>query len=451
MNDYNDYSFYYNEDYSDSAESSACPPPVSPPPQPPQKKRRAGKALALCLAGALTVGGAFGVGYAAKSVFDKQHTPSTSIYYSTREPVVVEQVKVGGGRELSFTELYAANVNSCVSINVSTTRNIFGQTTRTASAGSGFIITEDGYIVTNCHVVSGGGSVKVTLYDGTTYDGTVVGSDEEYDIAVVKIDASGLQPVVIGDSSTLAVGNDVAAIGNPLGELTFSLSEGVVSCVNRLINVEGTPFNMIQVTAAVNSGNSGGPLFNAYGEVVGIVSAKYTSASDGTSVEGLGFAIPINDVSVMIQDIITNGYVSNKPYLGVIADTFTAQMIPNSVVSSGVYLYSVEPDSAAAKAGLLAGDIITKVDDTAIVTYEDLVTAKKSYRAGDSATIEYYRANQRYTTRLTFDSQPAENSAPAQQPVQQLPQDSGGYFDPWEYFNNYFNGFSGGNDSNSAA
>ncbi len=440
MNDYNDYSFYYNED-GGGAESGEYRTP-----EPPKKKRRAGKILALSLAGVLAAGGIFGVGFAAKSVFDRQHAPSTNIYYSTREPVTVEQVKVDGSRELSFTELYAANVNSCVSINVSTTRNIFGQTTRTASAGSGFIITEDGYIVTNCHVVSGGGTVQVTLYDGATYNGTVVGSDEEYDIAVVKIDATGLQPVVIGDSSALQVGNDVAAIGNPLGELTFSMSEGIVSCVDRLINVEGTPFNMIQVTAAVNSGNSGGPLFNRYGEVVGIVSAKYSTSSNGTSVEGLGFAIPINDVAVMIQDIITNGYVSNKPYLGVTAGTFTAQMIPNSVVSEGAYLYSVEPDSAAAKAGLLAGDIITKVGDTAIATYDDLASAKKNYRAGDSAIIEYYRANQRYTTRLTFDPLPAESTVPSQQPVQQ-PTQGGGYFDPWQYFNDYFNSFPGSGDS----
>jgi len=432
MNDYNDYSYYYNEDPI---------PEYRPSSQPPRKKRRAGRVLAFLLIGVLAVGGAFGVGYAAKSVFDRQHTPSTNMYYSTRQPVEVTQVKVDGGRKLSFTELYAANVDSCVSINVSTTRNIFGQTTKTASAGSGFIITEDGYIVTNCHVVSGGGSVKVTLYDGSTYDGAVVGSDEEFDIAVVKIEASGLKPVVIGDSSALQVGDDVAAIGNPLGELTFSMSEGIVSCVNRMINVEGTPFNMIQVTAAVNSGNSGGPLFNSYGEVVGIVSAKYSSASNGTSAEGLGFAIPIDDVSSMIQDIITDGFVSNKPYMGVTGDSFSPQMIPNSVISKGAYLYSVEANSAAAKAGLLAGDVITKVGDTAITSYDDLSTAKKHYRAGDTAEIEFYRNNQRFTTNLTFDSMPADSSGSAGDNYSQQPQqgqDLPDYFDPWEYFGNFF-------------
>lgn len=429
MNDYNDYSFYYN------MEDGGFDGRMSPAPRPPKKKRRWVRAAATVLACALALGGAFGVGYAAKNVFDRSSQPSTSMYFSDREPVEVTPVKVGGGRELSFTELYAANVDSCVSINVSTTRNIFGYATQTASAGSGFIITEDGYIVTNCHVVSGGGSVKVTLYDGSTYDGTVVGSDEEFDIAVVKINASGLKPVTIGDSSALQVGNDVAVIGNPLGELTFSMSEGIVSCVDRLINVEGSPFNMIQVTAAVNSGNSGGPLFNIYGEVVGIVSAKYSNASNGTTVEGLGFAIPINDVASMIQDIISDGYVSSKPYMGVTGATFSTQMIPNSVVDSGAYLYSVEQGSAAEKAGLLAGDIITRVGDMSIASYDDLATAKKSYRAGDTVTVEYYRANQRHTTSLTFDSTPQnQTTTPTQLPQESQPE----YMDPYDYFNRFF-------------
>ena len=441
MNDYNDYSFYYNED-GGGAESGGYRTP-----EPPKKKRRAGKILALSLAGVLAAGGIFGVGFAAKSVFDRQHAPSTNIYYSTREPVTVEQVKVDGSRELSFTELYAANVNSCVSINVSTTRNIFGQTTRTASAGSGFIITEDGYIVTNCHVVSGGGTVQVTLYDGTTYNGTVVGSDEEYDIAVVKIDATGLQPVVIGDSSALQVGNDVAAIGNPLGELTFSMSEGIVSCLNREINVDNTPFNMIQVTAAVNSGNSGGPLFNSYGEVVGIVSAKYSSStnsySGSASVEGLGFAIPIDDVLSMIQDIIENGQVTSKAYMGVsVAD---AAYYPEAGMRSGAYVAEVTEGGPAAQAGLQAGDVITMIGTTAINSRDDVTSAvgSKSYRAGDTATVTFVRNGQVMTTELTFGSttdMPQQDQAqPSSQ--QTLPE---GYGDMNDFLEEFFGGKSGG-------
>ena len=270
-----------------------------------------------------------------------------------------------------------------VSINVSATTNYFGQTVQTAASGTGFFITEDGYILTNHHVISDASSVKVTLYNGETYDAKVIGSDEDYDIAVLKIDVTGATPVVLGDSSKVAIGESVAAVGNPLGELTFSMSEGIVSCVNRAINVDGTPFNMIQVDCSINPGNSGGPLFNSYGEVVGIVSAKYSSYSN-TTVEGIGFAIPINDVVSLVKDIMTNGYVTNKAYMGITPQTMTAQMAQQYRydVTEGVFVCSVDPDSAAAKAGLKLGDVITKMDDKDIASYEDLVAAKKSLQRG---------------------------------------------------------------------
>ena len=422
-------------------------PSYSTPPEKSGKKRRLAKITAAVFAGLLLCGVAFGVGYAAKNVFGGNNSadaPSgdntTTIHYSDRQGVEVHPTIVTGMKELSYTQLYASNVNSCVSINVSTTHNIFGQTTQSASAGSGFIITADGYIVTNYHVINGGTTVKVTTYDGTEYDATVIGGEEEYDIAVVKINAENLTPVVIGDSSSLQVGNEVAAIGNPLGELTFSLSEGIVSCVNRLINVDGTPFNMIQTTAAVNSGNSGGPLFNKYGEVIGIVSAKYSSSSSGASVEGLGFAIPINDVIALIEDIMANGHATNRPYFGIVPGTFEQSMIPSSVVSKGVYIYSVEKDTAAEHAGLLAGDIIVSIDGKAVSSVEDLNAMKKSYSAGDTVTIEYYRSNEKHSTSLTFDAAPEDTTT--QQPQQQVPGNGYGSYDPWDFFEYYFgNGF----------
>ncbi len=421
--------------------------PVEPvtPPEPPKKKNRRGlKIVAGALACALVIGAAFGAGYAANRVIGgSSDNGGTNVYFSDREATEVTPVAVTGSRELSYTELYASTVNSVVSINASATENIWGQEAIVmASSGSGFIITEDGYIVTNYHVINGSNSVSVTLYDGTTYDATVVGGDEDFDIAVLKIDAEGLTPVVIGNSSELQVGNDVAVIGNPLGELTFSMSEGIISCTDRLINVDGTPFNMIQITAAVNSGNSGGPLFNMYGEVVGIVSAKLSSSSSSeASVEGLGFAIPIDDVVSMIEDIMTNGYVTNKPYLGISAGNFSSSMIPNSTISSGVYIYSVEEGGAAANAGLLAGDIITKLDDTEITSMDDLTAAKKSYSAGDDVIVEYYRNNQRYTTHLTFGTEPesAETTSQQQTPSNDNSQNgSSGSYNPWEYFNRFF-------------
>jgi serine protease Do len=312
---------------------------------------------------------------------------------------------------MSDAEVYAANVNSVVSINVTGTSgtNFFGQAVQTASADSGFVLTRDGYIVTNYHVVEDADTVKVTLYNGDEYDAKYIGGDEDYDIAVIKVEATDLSPVTLGDSTNLNVGDHVLAIGNPLGELTFSQTVGSVSCVNRAINVDGTPFNMIQTDASINPGNSGGPLLNSYGEVVGIVSAKYSSYSS-ESVEGLGFAIPINDVSAMIEDIMTNGYVSNKPYLGITPGSMTSQMAAQYRydVTSGVFVYSVEEGSAADDAGLKMGDVITKVDDTTISSVDDLNAAKKKYSAGDTATLTVYRDGETITVDITWGAVPAD-------------------------------------------
>ncbi len=420
----------------------------------PQKRKshRGLKVTAIALCGVLIFGGVFGLGYAAQDLIRSLSGKETNIYVSDREPVEVTPVAVDGKTEMSYTELYASNVNSCVSINVSETTNIFGQQAQVAaSSGSGFIISKDGYIVTNYHVINGGTSVKVTLYDGTTYDAEIIGGDEEFDIAVLKISADKeLTPVVIGSSSDLQVGDDIAVIGNPLGELTFSMSEGIVSTTNRLINVDGTPFNMIQITAAVNSGNSGGPLFNMYGEVVGIVSAKLSSSSSSeASVEGLGFAIPIDDVQSMITDIIANGYVTNKPYLGIVGGTFNSNYVPNSAVSEGVYVYSVEEGGAADKAGIKAGDVITKIGDEAIASLDDITTLRKSYVSGDTVTVEFYRNNEKMTAELTFGSMPEqdETTETSSNPQQQLPS-QGQYYDPYDFFNDFF---GSGRSSGSAA
>ena len=461
MSAYNDFDSFYrppqNRGYQEPAPRSPQQEgPVGTPPAPGgrgRKKRRWPKVLACALACVLLLGGGVGIGYAARDVLHLGGR--TDIYLSRREPVEVNTVAVDGKTLMSYSELYKANVNACVSINASTTENIFGQeATVMASSGSGFIITKDGYIATNYHVIDGRNRVSVTLYDGSTYDAEIVGGDEDYDIAVLKIDPeTDLTPVVIGNSSELNVGDQIAVIGNPLGVLTFSMGDGIVSMTNRLINVNGTPFNMIQITAPVNSGNSGGPLFNMYGEVIGIVSAKLSSSSSSeASIEGLGFAIPINDVVTMIEDIMTNGYVTNKPYLAIYVGTFQQNMIPNSVISEGAYIYSVEEGGAADRAGLQAGDIITKIDDMKISEYSDITAALKSYTAGDTATITYYRNNTEQTTQLTFDSVPqttetAEDTS-TQQPTQTYPDD--GYWDPWEEFFDYYFDRRGGGYSGSA-
>lgn len=419
--------------------------------KPPKKKERFGlKLAALALACAL-FGGVLGGGivWVAKG---GNAAMKTEVQVSNRPATEVVVQKVDGGKELSFAELYAANVNSVVSINTTATSgyNFFGQPVQSASAGSGFVLTKDGYIVTNYHVVKDAETVKVTLYHGDTYDATYVGGDEDYDIAVIKVEAADLTPVVLGNSDHLNVGDEVLAIGNPLGELTFSMSEGIASSVNRAINVSGTPFNMIQVTCAINPGNSGGPLFNRYGEVVGIVSAKYSSYSSN-SVEGLGFAIPMNDVVAMIQDIMTNGYISNKPYLGINGGTMTEQMASQYryEVKSGVFIYSVEDNGAAQKAGLQMGDVITAIDETEITSLEDLTAVKKKYSAGDTATFTIYRGGETQKVEVTWDAVPADQQTKTEENTNRNQDQNGngsnngngGYYgNPWDMFNYFFGG-----------
>ena len=406
----------------------------------PVKKNRMGlkiTALALCCA---LLGGAVGGGVAWGI---SRSGSGTSINVSSRPATTVSINKVDGKTEMSDAEVYAATVNSVVSIRTSATSgtNFFGQAVETASAGSGFVLTADGYIVTNYHVVKDADTVTVTMYNGDEYNALYVGGDEDYDIAVIKIEATGLQAVTLGNSEELNVGDHVLAIGNPLGELTFSMSGGMVSSVNRTINVDGTPFNMIQTDTSINPGNSGGPLLNSYGEVVGIVSAKYSSTgSNGETAEGLGFAIPINDVSSMIQDIMTNGYVSNRAYLGATIGTLNASMAQQYRydITEGAFVYSVEDGGPADQAGLQLGDVITAIDDTEITSLDDLTAARKSYTAGDTCTLTVYRQGETITLQLTWGAAPAEQQAESQSQTQQDNSQSGGYIDPNDLFNYFF-------------
>ena len=391
------------------------------------------KVTALVLACAV-VGGAAGYGGASLA---NSGSNEAAIQESGRKPVTVQIKAVNGLTKMDPNEVYASTVNSTVSINCSaTSTNVFGQTTQSASSGSGFIITQDGYVVTNHHVVAGASSIKVTLYNGDTYDAALIGSDSDYDVAVLKINAEGLQPVTLGDSADVNVGDYVLAIGNPLGELTFSMSQGIVSSCNRAINVDGTPFNMIQVDCSINPGNSGGPLMNLYGEVVGIVSAKYSSYSN-TAVEGLGFAIPIGDVQAIIKDIMENGQITDKPSFGITAGTMTQQMAAQYQIdqTSGVFVYSVNKGGAGEKAGLQMGDVITKVDVTDISSMEDLTAVKKNHRAGDTVTVTYYRGGESHTTQLTFDAKTEETEQTQQdQQNQQNQQGSSSWGDLYDYF-----------------
>lgn len=307
----------------------------------------------------------------------------------------------------SSNDIYSLGCKQAVGITTEvTTTNWFGQTSSSAVSGSGFVVTTDGYIVTNYHVIEAAYQrnykVSVMFYDGKTYDATIVGVEEENDVAVLKIDATGLTPVEVGDSESIQVGEEVYAIGNPLGELAFTMTTGHVSALDRKIttNESASAINMFQFDAAVNSGNSGGPLYNAEGKVIGIVTAKYSS----TGVEGLSFAIPINDAIDIANDLITNGYVTGKAYLGANIDSRYNSVYANYYkMPEGAYVFSVEKDSCAEKCGLSAGDIITKLGENEVKDFNDLDSAIRSFKAGETANITVYRKGDYTTLKVTFD------------------------------------------------
>lgn len=301
---------------------------------------------------------------------------------------------VNTGSLMTASEIYAANVNSTVGIQTQVMTNYFGYQTMAAASGSGFILTDDGYIVTNYHVVEGSSKIKVTTYDDTSYDAKLIGYDENNDIAVLKIDAQGLTPVIIGDSDKMKVGDDVIAIGNPLGELTFSLTEGVVSAMNRQITIDRKAMNLIQTDCAINSGNSGGALFNSYGEVIGITNAKYSSnlISGEASVDNVGFAIPVNKVIDIISSIIDDGYIE-KSYIGVTAyEADTGRSRSNAYI----VISSVEDGSPAEDAGLKCGDIILAADGKQISGLTEFMSIIGNVPEGGTVKLTVERDDETY-------------------------------------------------------
>lgn len=329
---------------------------------------------------------------------------STTIYEGQRESSVIDVAKVDTGKLMTPAEVYAANVNSTVGITTSVTTNFWGFQTTSAASGSGFILTADGYVLTNYHVIESSSSISVTLYDGKSYDATLIGYDESSDIAVLKIDAEGLTPVVLGDSDNLNVGDSVVAIGNPLGELTFSLTSGAVSALNREITLSNSvTMNLIQTDCAINSGNSGGALFNLYGEVIGITNAKYSGTGTGASIDNIGFAIPINHVRGIVESIIENGYVA-KPYIGV-SVTDVSEETMGYGLPAGAAVKAVSEDSPAEKAGLQVNDIITAVNGKEISGRTGLSEAVSAASVGDTLTLTVYRQGKTISVDVTVGEQ----------------------------------------------
>lgn len=293
------------------------------------------------------------------------------------------------------------------------TAGYFGTVNTGTISGSGFLLSEDGYIITNYHVVEtadqAGLPITVVLYDGTEYEAQIVGREDVNDLAVLKIEATGLTPVTVGDSDAIQVGDEIYAVGNPLGELEFSMSTGHVSALDRVISTEeAEDIPMFQLDAAVNPGNSGGPVYNTRGEVIGVVTAKYSDSD----VEGLGFAIPINDAIRIAEDLVTNGYVTGKAYMGVWTDERYNSMVAQYYnMPLGAYVSDVAQGSAADRAGLEGGDIITAIDGETVESSADLRTLLRQYAAGDSAELTLYRAGGSKTFTIVFDEKTPESGA----------------------------------------
>ena len=386
---------------------------------PKQKKSRTGlKVTALILCCAL-LGGAAGFGgslLAAGVNRPQSQQDASQLLIGTRPTQPLELAQIDTGKPMTAAEVYAENVNSTVGITTAITTNYFGFTTTSAASGSGFVLTEDGYILTNYHVIEGSDAITVTLYDGTTYDAQLIGCDESLDTAILKVDATDLVPVVLGDSGSLNVGDSVVAIGNPLGELTFSLTAGAVSALNREITMSGgITMDLIQTDCAINSGNSGGALFNLYGEVIGITNAKYSSSNSGASIDNIGFAIPINDVLPIVQSIIEKGYIS-KPYIGVSVSNVSEES-QSYGLPQGAAVRELTEDAPAAKAGLQINDIITMVNDTEITGSSDLVDFIGACSPGDQLTLTVYRQGETQTLTLEVGEQ-------IQSALQEKPQQS---------------------------
>ena len=427
--------------------------PQQEPPKPTkQKKPRKGlgkKILAAVLAVAL-VAGSCGVTallvnnhwedktQAMTATFNKSiQDLQKQIDSSAAVPVPAPGNAVVSGDLLTPSQVYAANVNSVVSITCTVQSNsYYGGVTQGISSGSGFILTEDGYVITNWHVVDGTSDVSVGTYDGTEYPATVIGTYEDNDIAVLKVDATGLPAVTIGSSDDLVIGDMVVAVGNALGTLASTQTVGYVSGKDRDVTTDGSIISMIQTDAAINSGNSGGPLFNMYGQVVGITTAKYTGTSgSGATIEGIGFAIPIDDVMGIISDLIDFGYVTGA-YMGITVSNTDEESAAMFGLPVGAYVMTVEKGGAAERAGLQPKDIIIDLGGYEVKGITTLTRALRNFKAGDSTTITIIRSGGQMELEITLDEKPqaTEPTAPT------MPESTEGMpsvGDPNEWFDFY--------------
>ena len=367
--------------------ANAKPPKAKKPKKQRKPISRGGIAIALAVTMVFSCGLGFGGGYFANKV---NTSTSGSLNITKTSNSGTTTTASSTSKANSTSEIVKKTADSVVEISTeSVVTGSFAQQYVQQGAGSGVIISQDGYILTNNHVINGANSVKVRLRDGTEYDATIIGSDSDNDIALLKVNATGLSPATFGDSNSLAVGDYVVAIGNPLGELGGTVTDGIISALARKVTIEDTQMTLLQTNAQVNPGNSGGGLFKANGELVGIVNAKQSA----TEVEGIAFAIPINNVLDILSDLKEYGYVTGKVDLGIDFTDITSDETAfyYGVNQTGCYVLSVDSGSNAEKAGVTRGDLVTKVNDTDVSSSSDITTALEKAEVGDTVTFTVSR------------------------------------------------------------
>ena len=422
---------YRDANYTSEGEGASTPNFYSPSArrkEPKQKKQRRGMPaaaiVALCLVCSL-VGGGFG-GVIAGSLNGDDAQPQTTLNQENTPTTTGSSVSNNSSGEMSARDIYYnLALKQVVGINSDiTTTNVWGMQVQGSVSGTGFVISEDGYILTNYHVIEDAYNTNSPItvmfssesgYDTTEYTAEVIGFERNNDVAVIKIDATGLSAATLGSSSDLLVGDTVYAVGNPLGELTYSMTPGIVSATDRVITTEEGRMNMFQISAAVNEGNSGGPVYNAYGQVVGIVTAKPNTSSSGTSTEGIGFAIPVDDAVRIADEVINGGHQvgsnDNPAYLGITAQDVDTMAQQYYNMPMGAYVLSVTDGSAADNAGILVGDIITQVDGYDVQSRDDLAQELTFHSAGETCEVVVYRSGEYQTLSVTFDSVPETDTS----------------------------------------
>lgn len=353
----------------------------------------------------------FGGGYLAANINGAavEGAPASSAASVADTPTVTPALSTASDNaSLSVAQVVSAVSDSVVEIRTEVTTSAWGMQMSGEAAGSGVIISEDGYIVTNNHVIEDALSITIRLKNGESYEASLIGADAQTDLAVLKINATGLPAASFGDSDALQVGEETVAIGNPLGELGGTVTNGIVSALEREITLDGEKMSLLQTNAAINPGNSGGGLFNSRGELIGIVVAK----SSGSNVEGLGFAIPANTAKTVASDLIDKGYVGGRGELGIsiidVQDARTA--LYYRVNEPGAYIAQIQPESAAAKAGFKVGDRILSVGDVEVSSSSELRSEIRAHSAGDTLQITVNREGESLTLPVTLQESIPESA-----------------------------------------